>query len=173
MLYKNLDYFELFIYILYIFFLKLKKILFFLIIPFKIIFNFSKIFFLILIIFKIEKSKKIFVDMLAVFYDMAYQEYELNHRLLMNYYLFLHLFPQKKLSSRKEIISIFEGNKKQEIQEYSNLLTKGYSVHTQIHLYPYELEEFFIKYRFIKKIGFFNYFIKRKREFYFYPTNSN
>ena len=97
MLYKNLDYFELFIYILYIFFLKLKKILFFLIIPFKIIFNFSKIFFLILIIFKIEKSKKIFVDILAVFYDMAYQEYELNHRLLMNYYLFFALVSTKKI----------------------------------------------------------------------------
>ena len=100
---------------------------------------------------------------------MAYQEYEFNNKFLMDYYLFLYLLPQNKLKSRKELILHFKEVRQQEYQKYVEKLKFSYNVpYHPIGLFPKQLENFFVKYRFIKTIGFYNYFIKKKREILFY-----
>lgn len=161
-----LDRFEYFIYVLYNLFLKIKRYLYLILIaPFRTVYNFIKIIILMIRISVAEKSSKIFHDSLEIFYEQAYTEYRIGNKFLMNYYLFLYLFPQKRLERREELILHFEDVKEQKRKEYLNSLKNSYKIPcTPIYPYPRKLENFFSKYRFIKMIGFYNYFIKGERK---------
>lgn len=165
----GLDYFEYTIFIIYRFFIKLRYLFCVIFIfPFKILNSFLYVIFILIIIAFVEKSNKILFDVLEVFYEKAYIEYTFHNTFFMNCYLFLYLFPQKKLNNRKELISHFKEVKEQEYKNYLEKIKYNYKVPcTPIYLYPRKLENFFLKYRFIKIIGFYNYFIKRKRSIFF------
>ena len=161
----GLDNFEYFVFLLYCLFVKLRYIFYLIFIfPFKILLDFIYILFLLIVTSTKEKSGKILFDILEVFYEKAYREYICGNTFCMNFYLFLYLLPQKKLNCRKELILLFKEVREQKYQEYSEKLKHGYSFpNIPMYLYPRKLENFFSKYRFIKMIGFYDYFIKKKR----------
>lgn len=165
----GLDNFEYAIFILYRFFVKLCSIFHLIFIfPFKILSTLFYIIFIIATAVITEKSNKIFFDFLEVFYEKAYIEYIFDNPFRMNYYLFLYLFPQKKLNCRKELILHFKEVREQKRQKYLEELKYGHKIPcTPMYLYPCKLENFFSKYRFIKMIGFYDYFIKGKRSITF------